>query len=351
MNNITLQSLDVVDHIINDELEKVAEIASNLSEEASAAYIPTYEEQQARDESDFALVLWNPRSGHMRKFAMYTPELVELNMALLATKLGELPEEIVKIAAANLTSAAFNYNLDIPEVLAPFKSEEFIDNIVDTRQVQPVLEKTASISKFAWVKEEKFPLETEMDVKQAAAYFEQHHYKMPLEKKAEFIVNTMKASEEMDVALNSTAIQKYANLNRAEFNPEFFDHIQIRKTYLKDNDEELHGLYDDLARKADALGPQKVAMVLAKLDEKACVLGSYGKGIEDPFLATFNVEKIAGRLIDGIQVTQKQLSDIPSAELSPIVGERHIAALKGEEGLDVLETLPTPFRRGVLDLL
>jgi hypothetical protein len=351
VNTITLQSLDVVDYIVNNELEKVAEVASTLSEKSRMATIPSYEDELERNEKDFALILWNPRSGQMRKFALYTPELVELNMALLASKVDELPEEVTKTAAANLTSAAYNFKLEVPKELVKLSSTQFVNNIVDTRKVTPVMQKRASISKFAWATDEKFPLETDMHVKQAAAYFEKNHYRMPMEKKAEFIVNVIDAAKEKDISLGKTALEKYSSLQKTKFNPDFYDHIQIRKGYLKDNDEELKTAYDEIIKKADELGPQKTAMVLSKVDEKANLLGSYGKGLEDPFLSTFLEEKVASRTIDGVSVTQDQLSAIPSASLTGVIGEGHIGALKGESGLDVLESLPTPFRRGVLDLV
>ena len=57
MRKITNMSLDVVDHIMNDNLVKLAELVENLSDEAKVAYVPSYEEQQTAKEKDFALVL------------------------------------------------------------------------------------------------------------------------------------------------------------------------------------------------------------------------------------------------------------------------------------------------------
>lgn len=57
MRKITNMNLDVVDHIMSDNLVKLAELVENLSEEAKVAYVPSFEEQQEAKEKDFALVL------------------------------------------------------------------------------------------------------------------------------------------------------------------------------------------------------------------------------------------------------------------------------------------------------
>ena len=57
MNQLASFSLDVIDHVINDQLEKLAEVVEPLSNEAKVAHVPTYEEQAERDESDFAIIL------------------------------------------------------------------------------------------------------------------------------------------------------------------------------------------------------------------------------------------------------------------------------------------------------
>jgi len=57
MNQLASFSLDVIDHVINDQLEKLAKIVEPLSNEAKVAHVPTYEEQAERDDNDFAVIL------------------------------------------------------------------------------------------------------------------------------------------------------------------------------------------------------------------------------------------------------------------------------------------------------
>lgn len=146
MKTLLSKNLDIVDHVLNDNVEKLAELVEPLSEEAHMAYIPSFEEQAERDENQFALVLWHPEAGSFNKFATYASELVELNMAFLVNEMDKLPEELLKIAGSNLTCAAKNFNIPVPEALKDYQSSEYIYNILDIRDVDELayLEKTAS---------------------------------------------------------------------------------------------------------------------------------------------------------------------------------------------------------------
>lgn len=357
MKTLLSQNLDIVDHVLNDNVEKLAELVEPLSEEARMAYIPSFEEEAERDENQFALILWHPEAGSFNKYATHTPELVELNMAFLADKKDELPEELVKIAGSNLTCAAKNFNIPIPEPLKNYQSSEYIYNLLDVRDVdeQAYLEKTASEPQsgpFAWEEEERYPIGSDMDIKKAAAYFEVEHNRMDITKKLEFVLNVSNAAQKHDVPLYRTAIEKYASLDRSTFNDDFQDHLEIRKSQLRDEgDEEIKEGYNDLSKRAEELGTVKTAKVLFELDKLAYLTAEYGKSIVDPLLASMTMRKSAAFDVDGISVTQEQLRALSSAELTAIIGNDYIPDLKGDSGIDVLKSFPKPVRQEVLDLL
>ena len=98
MANIMSMSLDVVDEVLSGNFEKLAKIIEPLSDASKVAYVPSIEEQHVRAEKDFGLVLFHPQNGVTHKYALYTPELVELNLAYLNEKKNTLPDEIVKVA-------------------------------------------------------------------------------------------------------------------------------------------------------------------------------------------------------------------------------------------------------------
>jgi len=357
MNKIASMNLDVVDYIMANEIEKLANIVEGLSDSVKTAHIPSYEEQQTKNERDFALVLWHPRTGKLNKFAMYTPELVELNMAFLSESLDTLPEEVIKVAAANLTRAAGTHKISVPEILSKYASEDYIDNVFDIRDVNEadfvnkMDGQETSPATYAWEKEERYPIDTPINIKKAASYFEKNHYKMPVDKKLEFISNLQKAASLNDIFLTKTAVEKYSSLDSETFNADFYNHVQIRKGYLKDNEDDLNSKYDDLLKEADDKGAIVSALTMYELDKEASLTGTYGKGIEDPLMATLDLPKVASIDVDGVTVTHEQLNGIPDSELTALVGNDVIPELRGEEGLDVLASLPKPIREEITSRL
>lgn len=359
MKKIASMTLDVVDYMINDELDKLAQVVEGLSVQAKTSHIPSYEEQSARADKDFALILWEPALGKLHKYAKYTPELTELNLAFLAENLEKLPEEVIKIAAANLTFAAKNQKIIIPETLQKYASDKYIPNLIDLREVnelsyiqkQASMEKTASASIFALPELQKFPLETEGQVKKASAYFEKNHGKLDLYEKYQFALNVKTAADTQGVPLDKTEVLKYASLKPEMFNEDFYYNIQTRKSYLKDDETEARESFDTLLARADELGTIKVAEVMYELDKALGLTGTYGNGLNDPLLSTLGTEKVAGVEIDGILVGKEKLANLNSQTLTAIVGNDVIKELKGENGIEVLASLPRPVRKDILELL
>jgi len=355
MRKIASMNLDVVDHIINEDIEKLANIVEHLSDDVQTAYIPSIEELELKRDKDFAAILYDPKLGSQRKYANYNSELTELNLAFLADLKNSLPEEVVKVAAANLTCAASKYGLTIPKELEDYKSDRFVNNVVDVSAINKVayLKKTASKPKQAsrFALKGKYPIGTEIELKKAASFFEKNYNKLDINDKLEFIANVQERAKELNVSLSKTAIDKYASLSKNSFNEDFYNNVQVRKSYLKDSEQEIKTAYDELISRADELGPLDSAYVLEEIDKTASLNGTYGKGIFDPLFSTLGQEKLAGREIDGTFVSYDQLKSLDSGALTSIVGNDLIGELKGESGLDVLASLPKPVRADIIEQL
>ena len=180
MKKFLTMPLDVVDEIVAGNIDKLAEIVEPLSDKAKMAYVPSLDEQAKLAEKDVALIMWSPSVGQIKKYAMHTPELVELNLAYLVSKKDELPSELYKVAATNLTTAANNHNISIPEDLSEFSdSSHYIDNSVDIRDinVSAFIEQSQEAPKehYALESSKNYPLDTSSQVKKASAYFERNH--------------------------------------------------------------------------------------------------------------------------------------------------------------------------------
>lgn len=355
MLKIASMSLDIVDHVLNEDIDKIAELAINLSDEAKQAHIPTFEEEQNRDSSDFALVITHPTVGELNKYGRYSPSLVELNLAFLSKDADSLPDEIVKIAATNLVRAANEFKIKVPENLQEFKSADYVNNKVDLQKINELAyfdkisrqEKTAN--RFAWKQEKKYPLDTDIQIIKAASYFDLHHNEMTISKKLEFVLNVKQAARENKVGLEKTAIDKYAYFDKEAFNEDFETHVRVRQSYLKPTEGDLHRAFSELITRAPEIGALKTAQVLNELDKKAYF--EYGHGIEDPLYSTLKWEKSASIDVDGISVTKQQIDSLSDDDLTAIVGNDVIPDLKGEEGLEVLASLPKPIRAEILNLI
>ena len=279
------------------------------------------------------------------------------DLAYLSKKAEQLPEEIVKIAAQNLNAAAHKYNITVPKNLKEYDSETFLDNSLDLRDIDETkyVIKNASADKpayYALESRKKYPLDTDMQIKKASAYFEKSYKKMDMEDLLEFSVNVRAAASRHEIALDKTALNKYASLDFEEFNKDFYNHVEVRKSYLRDNDQDVNNLYNDLLNKCDDLGPTKTAAVLYEIDKRADLIGNYHNGIEDPIFATVSDKDDNNtREIDGVLIKSSQLDSIPSGDLTTIVGNDTIDELRGDEKLDVFASLPRPVRKEILNLM
>ena len=351
-------TLDVSDHIRDESIDKLAELSETLSIEGRGAYIPSYDECEKMAETEFAVVLYHPNHDKLKKYAMNEKGITEININLLADSVDALPEELVKIAAANLTVAAKKFKIEIPDNLQKYASNKFVDNVLDIRTINEsgFLTKLAESSKvaktiYALPAKKKYPITTPELIKKAEIYFNRYQKSFePLDKLA-YVVNIMREAKNQGVALTSSYINKYASLNISEFNKEFRDHIKVRKTFVKEAEV---GIYNDLLVKAKEIGPSKTAAVLHKIDKSFGLTKLYGKTIEDPLLTVFSgpdkyAELVAD--IDGTKVSLKQLKALNDDDLTTIVGNDAIPELKSNEGLEVLASFPKPIRLEVLGLL
>jgi|APSaa5957512622_1039677.scaffolds.fasta_scaffold00250_11 hypothetical protein len=362
MKSILSMSLDIVDGVVEGNFEKISQITEPLSDDAKTAYIPSLEEQGLMADSSCALRLFHPHSGVLNKYAHNTKEITEINVAYLLDSMDSLPEEVVKTAAANLICACNHYKLTVPKSLEKYASSKYIDNLIDIRDIDEVsyLDKIASNADqfYALEQEKTYPLNTQADVEKAAEYFDVYEDKFPLAKKYEFALNTKKAVDRLSMELDDSSAIKCASLVSDVFNEDFYNHVQVRKGYLKDHedDQELVDAYDSLIKSADEHGPTKTASLLYDIDKKANLLSNYGHGIEDAVISTLAEKSPDLSTIDGQTISKTALFKLASTKdinknLTDLVGTETIAELKGDEGLAVLQSLPKPIRQEILERL
>jgi len=341
---------DVTDHLFNNDIEKVAEIAEELGSDTAKIFIPSAEELGSKGTEDFSVTLYHPRHGFINKYANYDRGLAQLNIGILKRQVDELPDEILKVAATNLEKAAAHYRIDFPEELKQY-SIDHVDQIVDVTMIDKTAYYTKlaackekkEIKKYAMPSKNKYPMDTEEHVKKAENYFNTYYKDMSINDRVEFAKNAEAAIIENGSTPNKL-IEKYAHLDHTKFNEDFKYHVSSRINMI--HDDETKGLYSDLLEKQSEWEPIKVASVLHKLDKKAGLDYFYGSKVEDPVGAVFGLDKEAEYDIDG-KVWKD--SDFEKISENDYLDANTVRELHGPDKIAVLKSLPSPIRNSIAD--
>jgi len=353
MTNILTKNFDITDFFTNDKLDKIAEISVNLSEHSKITDIPLLSEYKTKKDNDFAVVLISPRGDSYPKYAMYNAGLTELNMAFLSAVMSELPEEIIKTAATNLTTAAKNFNLEIPENLQKYASSKFTNRYIDLVEINEknYVKKLAELQEDSktevFALKNRYPITDINSLNKTAKWFSKNYSKLDIDEQQEFIANFTKQAEVLNAKI-PTLIDEFNSLDKKAFNEDFKHHLNIRKSYIEDEEE---SVLDDLWLQKDEIGPYKVAYVLEAIDKELNLDSLYGDRILDPLRSTLSQEKTANIQYNGTTVNQSDLMALKNTDLGPIVGEGIVSELKSDNGLVVFNSLPEPIKDEILELL
>lgn len=357
MTNILTKNLDITDFFMNDQLDKIAEISENLSENSKTTDVPLLNDGTAPNDKDYALILISPRGDVYHKYAMQNRGLTELNLAFLSTLSEELPDELVKIAATNLTKAAQHFNLAIPENLKEYASDKFIPryldlvNINESKFITKLATKKSEPSNAVYALKNKYPITNKNQIIKSANWFDKNYNKLDIDEQQEFVENITKQAEKLNVKVASSLVTEFNTLNKEKFNDDFKAHLNIRKTHLTDDDENLE-VFDELWGQKDEIGPYKVAYVLEAIDKELHLNDLYGDKILDPLRSVLDSQtKVASVLIGDKEITQAKLASLKSSDLGVIVGEGLVTDLKNKNGITIFDTLPLPMQKEIAELV
>lgn len=357
MTNILIKNLDVTDFFINDDLNKIAEISENLSENSKVVDIPLSDDYKQKKDTDFAVVLLSHKNENYPKYAMYNSGVTELNLAFLSSLADEIPEEVVKVAAANLTASAKHYNLAIPDNLKKYASDSYINRYVHLKDINEAgfitklsNHKSQPKNNEVFALKNYYPITTQSDLEKSAAWFDRNYTKLDIDEQQEFIENVNKQQEKLNIK-TASIINDFNNLDKEKFNDEFKLHLNIRKSYLTDDDDNAQ-VFDDLWAQKNEIGPYKTAYVLEAIDKELQLNNLYGDKIADPLRATLGkISKVASVQVGDKEVTFNALSKISNVDLGAIVGEGFVSEIKADENLIVFDSLPDPMKREITELL
>jgi len=351
MKKFASRAYDVTDYVTNGQIELVAQVSRGDDELIKNAYIPSSEEYEDRPDEDFALIVHHPHVGTLKKYATFDKYLSKLNIGILREIADEIPDELAKTAGYFLKKAAKFYGLDFPKELEKYAKEKPTTNYVNLANINQANwfkkeSKLQRITKIAYAlpAAKKYPISTKDNVQTAVNYFEKRASQFSPQEACEYTANVIKSARSLGVKIENTKLEKYAHLSSKTFNPDFEKHVTIRKSYLYETDADI---YDDILLQKDFNGVTKTASLLYDADIETGNYKYWGRGIEDPVLSVFGMQKEASVKYAGKEVTLAKLKNLDT----DLVDETTLTGLKSDEGLDVFESLPTPVKDELINLL
>jgi hypothetical protein len=346
-------SYDVTDLLSDGKIEYLIGLTKDDPDELiKNAHIPSKEEVENMSTEDFALVVYHPHVGFLKKFAMTDKYVTKLNLKIFQDTYQQYPDEIAKTAAFHMQKAAKHFHVTFPAELKKLAEGKHVSNIVDLDDInqlswhkkQASFVKVASPKEFALPERQKYPLDTPRLTQKAVEYFEKNATYFDPQEALIYAANTLQAARKQNISVEGTCLEKYSQLTTSAFNEDYKSHILARRIYVIDEDRDV---YVDLARRAEEFGVVKTAELLEEVDRKLGVDRVWGSQVEDPYLSVLGLKKEASCTHKGKKVKQSMLKK--AAE--NIVDAATLQDLEGPDGLDVFTSLPTPIKDKIVSNL
>lgn len=280
-----------------DQHDDLGERFSRSGIVAQVAGILKHAEWVERDDlldRDFALILVDSDGKEHRKFACYDAGSTLVSQWYLLNATEGLPENAMKVASANLTSAAeFHGAPTAPDLV---KAASAPGEGADERRVYIPHVSAA-------------PSSEPSHIRKTASAFD-------VIKHVEADWANLDPYDRHDAAVD---LVKVASLTGAEVPPEIFQYsgtelnprfpkiAEARRNFT--SDEDIQANYLRLSKMAAAMAPDDVVEAMYLLDEQAGLTLRYGGRVPDPVLSVYGTEKAAefSWLQGGDYVTERML--------------------------------------------
>lgn len=356
MKKLSSVIIDVFDDVnLGDTLKK---IASRLPLDVKSKPLPTIEDRNLYDDTQFALTIFTKEAQKLNKFPINSRVNTALSNEYFDLTHHKLPAEAQKTAATYIKLACERYGLNPSHSVKtaaekfPIMTNIYFENGKDKpagKLMAKQAEKAESRYFHALVKEgidgsitRKYAMPDKTHVEKAVEYFDKYASQFKPEDRHQYAHNVVKRSVELGLDISSPGIKKYAGLG---YGNDMGDHISIRKKLLEDHPQYTTAL-DKLASYQDSTDPITFAKVLHELDKKAGLDKYYDKYLADPYLSTFgsSLSKTASYVYDedGIYLTDNDIEKVARdkyATLKNYFGSTLADGLK-KEGASAFVALP-----------
>lgn len=318
--------IDVFDDVNLPQTMK--KIASTIPSDLRKVSLPTIEDRDALDDSQFALCIFTKSASKLNKFPVNDRINTALSNEYFDLHHDKLPAEAQKIAATYIKLACEKFKIEPRETVKlasaqfPTMTNIFFEN--DKSVAGGSLKKLASQEKgkdspyyYALTKtagdglaNRAYAMPDADSVKKAEAYFDKYASHFSPEDRHQYAYNVVRRAVELGTQINSDLVNKYAGLS---YNPGLDGHISSRKKLVEGNLQFEEAL-SKLASYQKTTDPSTFAKVLHGFDKRAGLDKYYDKYLSDPFAATFGHVKTASVIytIDGIDIKEGDIQKLAS---------------------------------------
>ena len=340
-------TIDAIDIFKYEDSEGIDKIASKINNDDIE--IPFEEDVKNLKMDDFACII-KTAEGNLYKFPINSKDNVLLNIHAFLHTQSNLPDEIVKTAGYFLNKAAEFWSIDVD--LSKYENNTVKTNIVNFERIneRKYLEKIAipeenrKYSIFAL--ENKYPIDTPELMKQAEFYFNQYGYMFDPFEQYTFANNVIKQAEALSCPLSSRGILKYSHL-RYERNPELDNLLKARDTKASTD-----GSYQEIVKISKKVPLEKIAEAIYEMDKEFNLDKHYNKVVPDPIFTVFSAFEKQAEVIGGKKISLDILQSVPRETFQSLsLTDDTIDELQGEQGIDVLKSLPEPIIDQIVGIL
>ena len=339
------KAYDVTDFVSEGNINYLTGIVKDDPDQLEkTAHILSREEAEALPNDEFALILYHPQTGFLKKYAMTDRYLTKLNMKIFEDRKDNYPDEITKTAAYYMVKAAKHFKLPVSASMEKLAGGKHVSNVVDLTMINKAawikkqeMNKEAEVVEYALPSKSKYPIHTPEMVAKAVDYFEKHASKFEPLEAIDYAAHVKTAAIKYKIDTNDTMVEKYASLTSKSFSEDLRAHLMSRKGYVTEDQGQV---YDELYQKSAEFGPIKTAECLEKVDRKLGAYRQWNRNIQDPYLSVLGIIKEASVKHKGKTIKQSMLSKAASE----IVDADTLRDLMGPEGLDIFESLPVPIK-------
>lgn len=342
MHKLAQIPYDFYDFLNYNMVDKVEEVLEAMVKEGSAE-LPSLENLDEYNDNDFALILLDDEGNKLRKLAHVTPELIKVNAAIFEKVSKYLPGELVKVAGTNLKQAAEDWGIKLGSFYDQ-NVDGYIPNEVNVSNLSLI---TAHNSPFKnsnnpnniLTKEAKAHIKSPFGRQEALGYFYKNASVMS---ESERMVFANELKNNMSDTEKDPLIEKLAHKDINTYNEHVDASLTTRLEWVETNPEH-QALYAGLWEKRASYKPLEFVGMVDAADRKTDMAQHWGVSVSYP------EEAVLAPLTK--EASLQHIKMIDQSVLEQYVGNEVAAELNGPDGQAVWESLPTPVKDELMELI